>query len=71
MYRPFWRRGIATEAARAALDYALEAHDLRRAIAYVSDGNVASIRVTAHLGMRYELESDLYGDKVGRYAVER
>jgi RimJ/RimL family protein N-acetyltransferase len=43
-----WGRGLATEAARAVLDYAQR---IGRVVAYTNAGNVASERVVARLGM--------------------
>lgn len=47
-----WGRGIATEAARACLQYAFEEAGLRRVIAGADAPNVASLRVIEKLGMR-------------------
>jgi RimJ/RimL family protein N-acetyltransferase len=71
VYRRFWRQGFASEAAAAALAYALEAHRRRRAIAHISSTNAASIGVSEKIGMRYEADVDLYTETVARYAVER
>jgi RimJ/RimL family protein N-acetyltransferase len=71
IYRRFWRRGLATEAAAAALESGLAAHGRRRAIAHVAAENVASVAVAARLGMRFEEEVDFFGERIGRYAVER
>ena len=70
VFRRFWRRGFGTEAARAALAFGLHAHGKTRAIAHISSANVASVRVSEHLGMRYERDVDFFGEPVGRYAVE-
>ena len=71
LLRAHWRRGFASEAARAALACGLSRHDVRRAIAHVDPGNVASIGVCAALGMRLEGEVDFYGQPSLRYAVLR
>jgi RimJ/RimL family protein N-acetyltransferase len=72
VFRPFWRRGIATEAAAAARTFGFERLDAPRVIAHISPGNVASIRVAERLGMRHEVDVDFYGEeRVSRYAVER
>jgi RimJ/RimL family protein N-acetyltransferase len=47
-----WRRGVATEAAKAALAHGIAKHDPRRVIAHISNENVASVRVSQNLGMR-------------------
>lgn len=47
-----WRKGIAAEACRAALDFAFGACALNRVIALAMPGNTASLAVMAKLGMR-------------------
>ena len=49
--RAAWGHGYATEAARAALRFAFEAHDMREVIAIVDPGNARSLRVAEKLGM--------------------
>ncbi len=62
--RAWWRRGIATEAARAAMAWAIEAFDLVRVWASTDLGNVRSQRVMEKLGMRRE--GVRVADHVGR-----
>jgi RimJ/RimL family protein N-acetyltransferase len=45
-------RGVATEAARAVLHWALAQPRVRRVTARIHDENLASVRVAEHLGMR-------------------
>ncbi len=52
--RPFWGQGLATEAARAAMDFALRRCDLDRIVAVVQVGNAASEKIMRKLGMRLE-----------------
>ncbi|MFG2843564.1 GNAT family N-acetyltransferase [Kitasatospora sp. NPDC048296] len=49
--RPFWGRGIATEAATAALRFGFEGRGLERIISIAQVGNSASERVMAKLGL--------------------
>ena len=50
--RPYWGRGLATEAARAAMDAAFSAYaDLNRMRAMADARNVPSLRVMEKLGM--------------------
>lgn len=49
--RTHWGAGLATEAARQLLDYGAWVHGLRRIIATVAPGNLASQRVLAKAGM--------------------
>ena len=66
-FRAFWGQGIATEAAEAAVHYALEIRREQRVTALIDPRNTASLRVAAHLGMTYETDTILFGTKVGRY----
>ncbi|HEX5725958.1 MAG TPA: GNAT family N-acetyltransferase, partial [Longimicrobiaceae bacterium] len=52
--RPYWGRGYATEAARAALRWAFAALDLHRVVAHHMTRNPASGAVLRKLGMRHE-----------------
>jgi RimJ/RimL family protein N-acetyltransferase len=63
MERSRWGQGYATEAARAALDYAFEAWGAERVIAHIMPGNAASIRVAEKIGMHHEGEVDFYGER--------
>lgn len=51
MARKHWGRGIATEAARATLDYARRNLGMDYVIALIMEENLASIRVAEKLGM--------------------
>jgi ribosomal-protein-alanine N-acetyltransferase len=52
--RPWWGRGLATEAARAALDYAFEALDVAKVWARADPRNLASVRILEKLGLQRE-----------------
>jgi RimJ/RimL family protein N-acetyltransferase len=71
LYPAYWGQGFATEAAAAALRYAIDTHDARRVLAHIAAGNGASIAVSKHLGMRYEEDVDFYGEMIGRYGITR
>ena len=51
--KPFWGRGLATEAARAAIDYLFRAEDLDFIIAGHFTRNAPSARVIEKCGFRY------------------
>jgi [ribosomal protein S5]-alanine N-acetyltransferase len=53
--RPFWGRGYASEAAKAALDHALSELG-GRVIAIIAPDNAASHGVAKRIGMRRESE---------------
>ncbi|HEX2451090.1 MAG TPA: GNAT family N-acetyltransferase [Gemmatimonadales bacterium] len=66
------RRGYATEAAAALVDWALEHHDVLRVCASMPPDNAAAIRVAQKVGMRLlgtVWEEDL--DDVLLYGIER
>ncbi|MFD5465018.1 GNAT family N-acetyltransferase [Kitasatospora sp. NPDC127059] len=55
--RAYWGRGIATEAAWAALRFGFETAELDRVVSIAQIGNTASERVMAKLGLRPERET--------------
>ncbi len=67
VYRPWWGRGIASEATAAAIQYGVQAWGLTQVIAHVDEGNDASARVALKLRMRCVGEVDFYGHPVRRY----
>jgi RimJ/RimL family protein N-acetyltransferase len=69
--RPFWGRGLATEAARATLRYAFEKRRLERVVGLANVENLASRRVLEKLGMRYERTAEYQGELEAWYAVSR
>ena len=71
VFPPHWRRGIATEAAKAALAHAFEVRCVPRATALIDAGNVSSQAVSKKLGMAYDGDVELFGERVGRYVVHR
>lgn len=48
---PFWGRGLASEAAHAAIADGFEAHGLQEIVAYTASGNIRSRRLMERLGM--------------------
>jgi RimJ/RimL family protein N-acetyltransferase len=66
--RPFWGRGLASEAAGAAVAAAFEHLELERVIALVDTTNGRSRRVAERLGMAVREERDLNGQRVAIYA---
>ncbi len=71
LLQPYWRKGYATEAARAALAFGFDRHPVRRAIAHIDAENVASIGVAKAIGMTFESEVDFYGVPITRYTIAR
>jgi ribosomal-protein-alanine N-acetyltransferase len=52
--RPWWGLGLATEAARACVDYAFRSLDADKVWARADPRNVGSVRVLEKLGMQHE-----------------
>lgn len=65
--RPFWGRGYASEAAKAALDYALNELQGARVIAIVAPANARSHAVAERIGMRREGEKE--DVELGRFCL--
>ena len=56
--RAYWGRGLATEAAEAALAHAFGPLGLREVVAFTLPGNAASRRVMEKTGMRHDPADD-------------
>jgi len=69
--RPYWGKGFALEAARAALAQALGPIQWQRAISLIDAANGRSIRLAERLGERFEREVEVRGQRVCLYAIER
>jgi RimJ/RimL family protein N-acetyltransferase len=69
--RPFWGKGYASEAARAALDEAFGRLGWPRVISLIDPANTRSIRLAARLGERFDGEELVYGRRVKVYALLR
>jgi len=67
--RSHWGRGLATEAARAALRDGFERAGLQRIVAVAHPANLASRHVMEKLGMRYERDTQHKGIDVVLYAI--
>jgi RimJ/RimL family protein N-acetyltransferase len=68
--RSHWGSGLATEAARAALDYAAQSLRQPRVISLIRPDNRRSVRVAEKLGEKYERTIQLQGGDALVYAIE-
>jgi RimJ/RimL family protein N-acetyltransferase len=59
--QPFWGRGLASEAARTALDWAFARHGFSRLASFIMADNARSIRVAEKLGAVREGTVELRG----------
>ncbi len=67
--RSAWGRGLATEAARAAVEWGFRDRRLERIVAVASPENAASRRVMDKLGMTYEGLRFRYGTDCAYYSI--
>jgi putative AdoMet-dependent methyltransferase len=58
--KAYWGRGIATQAAKAAVSYGLNVAKLHRIIAMALPDNLASIRVIEKAGLQYEKQIHIF-----------
>lgn len=67
--RAYWRRGIATQAAQAAVAYGFEVASLDRLIAMTLPDNMASRRVIEKVGLQYQKQIRRFDLDVLYYAT--
>src|SRR4030095_6963554 len=73
--KAYWRKGLASEAARACLRYGFEELKLERIYALADPGNTGSHKVMERVGMRYDkteyYKDDLYEGDLIYYVISR
>ena len=69
--RPHWGRGLATEAAKAALHDIFERVGLGRVISIARRSNTASTRIMEKIGLQFQREFESGGVHLVRYAIDR
>ncbi|WGV24736.1 GNAT family N-acetyltransferase [Halotia branconii] len=67
----FWGHGLATEAARVAMDYAFEKLQRSHVISLIRPHNAASIRVAQKLGEKLQGRIELLGSEAVIYRISR
>ncbi len=67
----YWGRGLATEAAKATLEFGFTTLALPEIVAMVLPGNAPSLRVLAKLGMVRGEDILYFGETVQRWVVTR
>jgi RimJ/RimL family protein N-acetyltransferase len=65
----FWGQGLATEAAKAAVQYGLNQLRLPYILGIVEPANTASVNILKKLGMTYSRTTILYGSEVDLYRL--
>lgn len=69
--RRHWGKGLASEAARAALADAFDRAGLPRLISVAMPENAASIAIMKKIGLRFDAEFESEGTRLVRYAIGR
>ena len=69
--RPYWGKGIATQAAKASISYGFNVAALDKLIAMVLSENQASKRVIEKAGLRYEKQIRMFSLDVCYYSLSR
>src|SRR6266511_1497306 len=64
--REYWGQGLATEAAKAILNYGFEQLNLSRLVSLIDAENIASQKVAEKIGMAFEKEAQ---DKLGPFPI--
>lgn len=65
--RPYWGRGLMTEAVKLVTAYGFRVHKLRRVFAYTFTWNIASGRVLTKAGFAFEGTLRKHAVKKGKY----
>jgi [ribosomal protein S5]-alanine N-acetyltransferase len=71
LHSQYWGQGLATEAARAILQYGFETVGLSRLISVINPGNIASARVAEKMGMKLEIDGDVNGEPTLLYSIDK
>jgi RimJ/RimL family protein N-acetyltransferase len=65
----FWGQGLATEAAKPALNYGLGQLQLPYLLGIVEPANTASAKILKKLGLKYDRTTILHGSEVDIYRI--
>ena len=68
LHPEFWRRGLATEVAKACLVFASKSLNMSRVIGLSTPTNKSSIHVMTKIGMHYEKNILFWGEEYQQYA---
>jgi RimJ/RimL family protein N-acetyltransferase len=69
--RPFWGRGLATEAGQVCLNYGFESFGFTRIISCIHPENHRSIAVAKRLGEKQEGTTEMFGKPALIYAIRK
>jgi ribosomal-protein-alanine N-acetyltransferase len=68
--RPFWRQGLATEAAQASIDAGFDDVGLQRIVGLTVPDNLASQQVLHKIGLRYEKDATFFGMRMRYFSLD-
>jgi ribosomal-protein-alanine N-acetyltransferase len=69
--KPFWGRGIGTEAARGWMEFGFNNFGLERIVAVAVVGNTASTHIMKKLGMEYVKTETHYDEECEFYSISK
>lgn len=69
LHKNAWGKGYATEAAKAALQYAFEEMKLDKIISLIQPGNQGSVKVAERIGETYEKRIEIFGKQADVYSL--
>ena len=69
--KPFWGKGIGTEAAKGWMEFGFNHFGLERIVAVAIQENIASRRIMEKLGMHFEKTEEHYGDECAFYGISK
>ena len=67
----YWGKGLATEAAKAMIQYGFTEHKFEQIISATDVGNIASVQVMERIGMKFRDRNTKEGLDVLYYAISR
>lgn len=69
--KAFWGKGIATEAARACIDYGFKKLNLAEIVAVIDAENIASHQVIQKIGLGFEKTAYFYNKDLSYYKITK
>lgn len=70
-FEHFWNKGLATESAKACIDYGFNELNLKMIVGRAMKENMASIKVLEKIGLQYDREFDFEGKDGVIYKIEK
>lgn len=71
IFKKYWYIGIATETSKACLKYGLEILGIKEIVGRVMNENLASIRVSENIGMKYLKKIDFDGEEGKIFVIKK